>query len=296
VFPPEVFDVMLAVLKIKSPSISDKVWSGEECIQHGDNLSMLFPTITIVLAGTGSKAPFGLVLPPCRYMVQAPHDQCDGKPGHIFSIDRIADVGIILGQPVFQSYYIVHDQDNDRVGFATMTGCKHFDYCPAMPVIDLDGFKPSSTMQDLANNGADAGLTPPQSHPHKHHHEQQDVNDDTDANNNEYQGDPVAFNRPLSERNSMIPQQTQLAETDLAPASPPCDTSGYKLSIYSLVAIMLVIMVCEIPIAYFLAHYYSRTKFSKLFDSRDSGEVQPLREQDKAIQPANYSSLAAQPK
>ncbi len=77
---------------------------------------------------------FDLLLSPCRYLSRAPASECDNKvSGHALSIDKTDtfDEGNILGQTIFESYYIVHDLHRSLIGFAVIDGCDNAVECPA---------------------------------------------------------------------------------------------------------------------------------------------------------------------
>ena len=97
------------------PSQSEAVWRGEQCIQHSSDdrrdITASWPTLTLILAGEEDEQPFALHIPPCRYLAKAPAKECkDGRPGHAFAIESEEDEGVILGQVVYESFYVVPRQ------------------------------------------------------------------------------------------------------------------------------------------------------------------------------------------
>jgi hypothetical protein len=128
VLPPEVFDAVVNEIKkqvgnLVSP-FSDKVWSGDECIPEDTDINIHFPDFVVTLRSPSSHLVFDLIIPPSKYFAKAPLSQCDnGIEGYAFSIGGMEGQGIILGQPFFESFYIVHDLDSRKIGFALLDGC-----------------------------------------------------------------------------------------------------------------------------------------------------------------------------
>ena len=128
IFTPDIFNRTVAEMKKLVPAQSEAVWRGEQCIQHSANdrrdITASWPTLTLVLAGEADEEPFALHIPPCRYLAKAPAKECkDGRAGHAFAIESEEDEGIILGQVVYESFYVVHDNERNRVGFGKLEGC-----------------------------------------------------------------------------------------------------------------------------------------------------------------------------
>ena len=126
IFTPDIFNLTVAELHRHQPQ-PDAVWQGEECIHHsedGTDITDAWPTLTLVLAGEANGPPFALHIPPCRYLAKAPAKECkDGVAGHAFAIEWEQDEGVILGQVVYESFYVVHDNERNRVGFGKLEGC-----------------------------------------------------------------------------------------------------------------------------------------------------------------------------
>ena len=134
ILTPDIFNRTVAQLKKVVPSQSEAVWRGEQCIQHSPNdrrdITASWPTLTLVLAGEADEQPFALHIPPCRYLAKAPAKECkDGRPGHAFAIESEEDEGVILGQVVYESFYVVHDNERNRVGFGKLEGCDSDEPC-----------------------------------------------------------------------------------------------------------------------------------------------------------------------
>ena len=134
ILTPDIFNRTVAQLKKTVPSQSEAVWRGEQCIQHSPNdrrdITASWPTLTLVLAGEEDEPPFALHIPPCRYLAKAPAKECkDGRPGHAFAIESEEDEGVILGQVVYESFYVVHDNERNRVGFGKLEGCESDEPC-----------------------------------------------------------------------------------------------------------------------------------------------------------------------
>ena len=128
VFTPDIFNLTVAQLQRLVPAQPDAVWDGEECIHHspdGSDVTATWPILTLVLGGEGSEPPFALDIPPCRYLAKAPAKECkDGVAGHAFAIESNDNEGVILGQVVYESFYVVHDNERNRVGFGKLGGCQ----------------------------------------------------------------------------------------------------------------------------------------------------------------------------
>ena len=128
VFTPDIFNRTVAQIQRHVTDQPDSVWDGEECVHHSDDgtdVTSAWPTLTLVLAGEEDEPPFALDIPPCRYLAKAPAKECkDGVAGHAFAIESAQDEGIILGQVVYESFYVVHDNERNRVGFGQLEGCE----------------------------------------------------------------------------------------------------------------------------------------------------------------------------
>ena len=133
ILTPDTFNRTVAQLKRLVPRQAEGVWSGEQCIRHASDRSDVttsWPTLTLVLAGEADEQPFALHIPPCRYLAKAPAKECkDGKPGHLFAIEGEESEGVILGQVVYESFYVVHDNERNRVGFGRLEGCDNDKVC-----------------------------------------------------------------------------------------------------------------------------------------------------------------------
>lgn len=141
---PDLYELLLAELKKYAPSgLSDKFWSGDDCIPHdtGYNILQQFPDIYLTFAGQHDQYDFTLLLSPCRYLARAPASECDNKiTGHALSIDKTDtfEEGNILGQTLFESYYIVHDLHRSLIGFAVIDGCNSAQPCDAQIMYHID--------------------------------------------------------------------------------------------------------------------------------------------------------------
>ena len=133
IFTPDIWNLTVQQLQSLVPQQPDAVWQGDECIHHspdGRDLTATWPMLTLVLAGEEDAPPFALSIPPCRYLAKAPAKECrDGEPGHAFAIEQAADEGVILGQVVYESFYVVHDNEKNRVGFGRLQGCSSDAQC-----------------------------------------------------------------------------------------------------------------------------------------------------------------------
>ena len=134
ILTPDIWNRTVAAMKQLVPSQPEAVWRGEQCIQHSSqehkDVTASWPTLTLVLAGEEGEQPFALHIPPCRYLAKAPAKECkDGRAGHAFAIEMDEDEGIILGQVVYESFYVVHDNERNRVGFGKLQGCDSDEPC-----------------------------------------------------------------------------------------------------------------------------------------------------------------------
>ena len=128
IFTPDIFNRTIAEIQRHVVDQPDSVWEGEECIHHssdGSDVTSSWPILTLVLAGEGDDPPFALDIPPCRYLAKAPAKECkDHIAGHAFAIEREEEEGVILGQVIYESFYVVHDNERNRVGFGKLEGCE----------------------------------------------------------------------------------------------------------------------------------------------------------------------------
>ena len=132
IFTEDLFTRTVQQIKRLVPAgVSDGVWSGDECVPHrADGTSAIadWPMIELVFAEIrAGDTPFVLSLPPCRYMAAAPISECsNGVAGHTFSLESIeANEGNILGQVLYEQFYVVHSAKHNRVGFAPLRGCRN---------------------------------------------------------------------------------------------------------------------------------------------------------------------------
>lgn len=142
VFTAELWNNTIEALKKLVPPQPDAVWRGEDCLAHnggGRDITVDWPDLQITLAGDSDSAPFTLTIPPCNYLPKAPAKECsNGKPGHAFSIEMETDEGNILGQVVYEAFYVVHDLQQNRVGFAMLDGCQSSRRCLKQVDIKID--------------------------------------------------------------------------------------------------------------------------------------------------------------
>jgi len=95
---------------------SVNLFQGQFCVPQSviGNQVKNFPTITIVLQGQSSLV--NLPVFPEAYLMPVGNMYCLGIQGTI-------GVGAVLGDVFMQSYYIVFDRTNERLGFAPLTQC-----------------------------------------------------------------------------------------------------------------------------------------------------------------------------
>ena len=106
VFTMDLYDNVLKMIKkaVKT-EYSDKIWSGDECLDLKTDLSSFWPNISLVFAGGNvDDPPFALVIPPCRYLSKTAKEDCDnGIDGYSFSIEGgEMDDGNIVGQVAYE--------------------------------------------------------------------------------------------------------------------------------------------------------------------------------------------------
>jgi len=127
--PARAFDAAVEALSAAAPDVPSAFWRGEACVGILSRDVSALPPLTVTLAADEDVV---LTMPACRYVNRVPKTiYCAAAPPphkedmYFFSVGPMPEGrNIILGQTLFESYYVAHDMGSSpRVGFAPIRGC-----------------------------------------------------------------------------------------------------------------------------------------------------------------------------
>ena len=129
--PARAFDAATASLAAAAPALPAAFWAGAACVPESAFDPSALPPLTLTLAGAGPGDALDLVVPWRRLVVLVPASQyClespprGGEDRWAYALGAV-DEGrnAILGQALFEEYYVAHAYDGPWIGFAPIRGC-----------------------------------------------------------------------------------------------------------------------------------------------------------------------------